>query len=140
MKELAANAARWLLTLPLAGVCSWVAWYLYDFVSRFSMVHVGVDPTSFTARVWLDGTSTAIMGYAFVYIGAVVVPSHKKKAALALGGLVLLLAGYSLVLNIPQSNYWALWDAVAVLIGAGLAVYAILVEGANVVDPLRLRQ
>ena len=87
---------RWIVFLPIAFFAAWLGWILINVLGRFSLSFVGFDADSFLGQYYFNSAGSVAMGAAFVYIGAIIAPSHQKNVAYALAGLGLVIGGFLL--------------------------------------------
>ena len=102
-------AYRWLILAPVSLGGGWLVWLITTAVNRLSLLAVGIDPDSFIGKAYVEAVSALCMGFAFVYVGAKVAPTHRKQTSLALAGLGLLAVGISMTFGMIVTNYWSLW-------------------------------
>lgn len=110
---------RWIAFLPSAFLTAWLVWFLVVLLNHITMGMSGIDPNSFLLKVFIEFSSHAIMGAAFVYVGAKVAPLHKKIVAYVLAGIGLISAGFILFPAIMLANYWAILGGVSLILGCG---------------------
>lgn len=116
---------RWIAFLPGAFLTAWLAWFVVALLNHITMAMSGLDPNSFLSKVFIESISYAVMGAAFVYVGAKIVPLHNKVVAYALAGMVLIAAGFMLFPAIMVANYWAIWGCISLVIGCGVTAYSV---------------
>jgi hypothetical protein len=116
---------RWIAFLPGAFLTAWLAWFVVALLNRFTMAMSGLDPNSFLSKVFIEFISHAVMGAAFVYVGAKIAPLHNKVVAYALAGIGLIAAGFMIFPAIMVANYWAIWGGVSLIIGCGVTAYSV---------------
>ena len=122
---------RWIAFLPGALLTAWLAWFVVALLNRITMVMSGLDPNSFLFKVFIEFISQAVMGAAFVYVGAKIAPFHNKKIAYALAGIGLIAAGFMLFPAIMVANYWAIWGGVSLILGCGVTAYSVFAGETN---------
>lgn len=118
---------RWVSFVPAALLAAWLAWLVVAFLNKVTMGMQGIDPNSFLSRVFIEFISHAVMGAAFVYVGAKVAPMHHKVVAYVLAGAGLVLAGFMLFPAFMVSNYWAVWAGLSLILGVGATAYSVSV-------------
>jgi hypothetical protein len=125
------TALRWLAILPASTIAAWLAYYLMTFAWNISLSMQGIDLNNFLVHSCNLAASGLAMGGAFVYVGAYVAPSYKLPTAIALAVIAVLLmcATIALGLYVGSPDYWALWQAICIAVGAGTAGFAITTEG-----------
>jgi len=116
---------RWVTFFPGAFMTAWLAWLVVSLLNRFTMAMSGLDPNSFLSKVFIEFISHAVMGAAFVYVGAKIAPLHNNIVGYALAGISLIAAGFMLFPAIIVANYWAIWGDVSLIIGSGLIAYSV---------------
>jgi hypothetical protein len=116
---------RWIAFLPCAFVIAGLAWYLVALLNRITMTMSGIDPDSFLFTAYIQFISNAVMGVAFVYVGAKVAPHHNKIIAFLLAGVGLVVAGFLLFPAIMIANYWAIWGCVSLILGCGVTALSV---------------
>ncbi len=121
----AIDVLRWVAFIPGATLGAWLAWILLNFLGRFSLSYVGVEPDSFLGQLYLNTAGHAAMGAAFVYLGAKIAPYHQRIVVYVLAGLGLVLGGFALFSAIMVGSGWAIWGSICVVIGIGAVVYSI---------------
>ncbi len=116
---------RWIVLLPGAAISSWLGWIILNILGRFSLGYVGVSPHSLLGQFYYNTAGHAIMGAAFVYVGAKIAPSYRRIVAYVLAGLGLVLAGFFLFPAIMVRDGWAIWGAICIINGVGATAYLI---------------
>ncbi|MBU2496168.1 MAG: hypothetical protein KJ935_06710 [Candidatus Omnitrophica bacterium] len=116
---------RWIAFLPSALVTAWLSWFVVALLNRITMA-MWLDPNSFLSKVFIEFISHAVMGAAFVYVGAKIAPVHNKIIAYALAGIGLIAAGFMLSFAIMVANYWAIWGDVSLILGCGVTAYSVV--------------
>jgi hypothetical protein len=82
-------------------------------------------PDTELGSVFIEFISHAVMGAAFVYVGAKVAPMHHMIVAYVLAGVGLVTAGFMLFPALLVSNYWAVWAGLALILGVGVTAYLV---------------
>ena len=118
---------RWIAFLPGAFLTAWLAWFLVSLLNSITMGMSGINPNSFVSRLFIEFISHAVMGAAFVYVGAKVAPFQKKIVAYVLVGIGLISAGFMLFPAIMVANYWAIWGGISLILGCGFTAYSVFV-------------
>lgn len=116
---------RWACFIPAAVFAAWVAWLLVAVLNKITIGMQGIDPNSFLSRAFIEFISHAVMGAAFVYVGAKVAPIHHKIVAYVLAGVGLVAAGFMLFPAFMDSNYWAVWAGLSLILGVGVTAYSV---------------
>lgn len=122
---------RWIFLLPCAFFAGWGAWFLVLFGNRLTIGSQGIDPNSFLIKVFTEFMSHAVMGAAFIFVGAKVAPSNQKNVVYVLTALGLVLAGFMLFPAFMISDYWAVWSGISLAIGLGLTAFSVSVGELN---------
>jgi hypothetical protein len=118
------NWARWPL-VPLGAilgffVSSAVARFFFWFQSNWIGAGDGAWMTLVSSYVISGGLS----GFCFVYAGVYCAPMHKKVVSLILAALIVGMATLSALGLTMNSDWWGLASVIAVIFGAGIAVYS----------------
>jgi len=116
---------RWVCFIPAAVLAAWVVWLVVALLNKITIGMRGIDPSSFLPRAFIEFTSHAAMGAAFVYVGAKVAPMHHKIVAYVLAGVGLVAAGFMLFPAFMVSNYWAVWAGLSLILGVGVTAYSV---------------
>jgi hypothetical protein len=116
---------RWVCFIPAAVLAAWIAWLVVAVLNKITIGMQGIDPNSFLPRAFIEFISHAVMGAAFVYVGAKVAPMHHKIVAYVLAGVGLVSAGFMLFPAFLVSNYWAVWAGVSLILGVGVTAYSV---------------
>jgi hypothetical protein len=119
---------RWACFIPAAVLAAWVAWLLVAVLNKITIGMQGIDPNSFFSRLFIEFISHAVMGAAFVYVGAKVAPIHHKIVAYVLAGVGLVAAGFMLFPAFMVSNYWAVWAGLSLILGVGVTAYSVSID------------
>ncbi|MGH7099492.1 MAG: hypothetical protein ACREE4_17770 [Stellaceae bacterium] len=69
------------------------------------------------------------MAVAFVFVGTMMAPAHRKETTLFLGVVGLLAVGTAMWAALMEPNYWALWSDVFAAVGVAMAAHGISEEG-----------
>ena len=118
-------ALRWTAFLPAAFAGAWLVWILVVLLSRWSLAWAGVESGSFFDQLFQTTTAHAVLGFAFVVIGAKVAPGHRRVVVFVLAGVSVLLCGALLLLAIIVRDGWAIAGAIFTTLGAGGALYSV---------------
>ena len=94
-------------------------------IDRFTTMSQGIDPESFFQKAGILGVSNAVMGAAFVYVGAKIAPSNKRPVALILAAIGLISIGFALFPSVMLKNYWSIWSGAACMLGLGVTAYSV---------------
>jgi hypothetical protein len=76
-------------------------------------------------RAGIEALSGAAMGAAFVYAGAKMAPTHRKRAAYALGGVGLIVLSVGLYYAATEPDYWAFWNGAWSVFGVAGLTYGV---------------
>jgi hypothetical protein len=117
----ALQTLRWIVVLPAALVCGYLAYLVGGFINNLSItLYLGSPP-----EAWLKVTAEVMahmyMGAAFTYSAVRVAPSAPRYVALAVLVLLLVFAGLSLWSSFAIGKFYALPAISGVLFG-GIAV------------------
>lgn len=127
----------------IARLPGWLRWVLLPFACIAAMFVVSIAARLFfwfQARMlglgegaWLELITDYVVaggltGYATVYAGSSFAPSNQKVVSLVVGGLVLMLSGLSIFLEIARAQWWAAASVLATAVGAGIAIHTIFEE------------
>lgn len=115
----------WVAALPAAATAAWLAWIVINVLGRFSLGSVGVTPNNFLGKAYFVTAGHLAMGAVFVYIGAKVAPSYQVIVAFVFGALGIVVSGFLLFPAVMVKDWWAIWAAVCVTIGAGAVVWSV---------------
>ena len=121
----AMNILRWVAFLPGVLLAAWITWFSVALLNRITIGLQGINPDSFLSKVFIEFVSHALMGAAFVYVGAKISPFHKKIVAYALAAICLVLAGFMLFPSIMAANNWAIWGDISLICGVGVTAYSV---------------
>lgn len=121
----AIRTARWLAILPGALIAGWAAWAAINLVNRLTFSWQGLNPDWFVSRVYIEGMSHGALGAAGVYAGAKIAPARKAATVFVLAVLFVLGAGFLLFPAIIAANWWAMYGAVALAVGAGSVCWSV---------------
>ena len=115
----AIKAARWLAVLPGAMAAGWAAWVAISLLNRLTFSWQGLDPDWFVSRLYIEGVSHGMLGAVSVYVGSKIAPAQKAATVFVLAFLFVFGAGVLLFPAIGARNWWAVYGAVALALGAG---------------------
>jgi len=110
---------RWVAVLPAALLAACLA---YALIKLLNGGFAAFDPqySSSFYFILLEIGCNYVNGFAFVFVGVYVAPSHKKQVALALAVIGILIVGSSLIIQL-QDGQWRLVEILSRLAcGAGL--------------------
>jgi len=118
---------RWVLLIPAAILGSLVVHFLVVLLNRVTMGGY-IDPDSFTGGLFLLYVGNLASGFSLVYIASFLAPLHKRRVAIIMASLTLVLFGAVLFGSlVVTKNYWAIPGAGIFSVGSFLAAYAIFV-------------
>jgi hypothetical protein len=109
---------RWILMLPSAIVCGWLAYFLAGIINRWGYLRETGQPASPFVAALLDVGGHMLMGAAATYVAARIAPDHKKIVSASMTGLVLLLSGAFIFSSILARNYMALLMSIGFIVGS----------------------
>ena len=121
----AIKVARWLAVLPGAVAAGWAAWVAISLVNRLTFSWQGLDPDSFFSRLYIEGVSHGMLGAVSVYVGSKIAPVQKAATVFVLAFLFVLGVGVLLFPAIGTRNWWAVYGAVALALGAGSTCWSV---------------
>jgi hypothetical protein len=113
------NAIRWILVLPGAVIGGLLGRFLYLILNNVGMVYaLGIDAKG---SFWWNLSESCLGGVALgattVFVASFISPTHKRKVAIIMVGLILVCAGLLLTPTILDGNYWALLETVSIGFG-----------------------
>lgn len=115
---------RWIAFLPGALAASLMVSVVMRLVNRVIMFLNGMNPDGFLNKLWLDVISSALMGAAFVYVGARIAPTNRKPVGYVLTVTIILIAGFLAFPAVAQHNWWALIGCVAMACGGAFVAHS----------------
>lgn len=119
---------RWVLFIPAAILGSLVVHFLVVLLNRVTMGGGYIDPDSFIGGLFLLYVGNLASGFSLVYIASFLAPLHKRRVAIIMASLTLVLFGAVLFGTlVVTKNYWAIPGAGIFSAGSFLATYAIFV-------------
>lgn len=114
---------RWILVLPVAVVCSYLAYFIGGFVNNLSIaLYLGAPPEGWL-KVAADVMAHMYLGAAFTYSAVRFAPSAPKHVALAAMVLLLAFAALSLWSSFAIGKLYALPAIGGVLFGGVGALF-----------------
>jgi len=119
-----AAALRWVLCLPIALSGAWAARTALKVIVTFGPDDM-LAANAFVSHLRVTTVSDGAMGVAFVYLGALVAPAHRRRVGSILGVLALLVSGAAVLARLLQHDSWAAFAAACTAVGAGGTAYAI---------------
>lgn len=104
------KALRWILVLPTALICAWIAYIFTGYIISKAMFDfiINTDGTSpFTNIKNIIGfiTSNVACGCSFVYFGTYIAPSHKETTAISLTAIISTILIIAIILNFTRHIY-----------------------------------
>ncbi|WP_325164390.1 hypothetical protein [Frateuria sp.] len=102
----------------VAGQCRNAASQSRNHVSQWQ------NPDSFLNKLWLDVVASALMGAAFVYVGARIAPASRKPVGYVLTVTIILIAGFLAFPAVTQHDWWALIGCVAMASGGAVVAHS----------------
>lgn len=135
----AINILRWIVFMPCAFLGAQLAWILINILGRFSLSFVGIYADSFLGQFYFNTAGSSAMGAAFVYIGTVISPSHRKIVAYILAGVGLITGGFGLFASVMVEDGWATWGAFCMIGGVGAVTYLIQKGELNIGETYRAK-
>ncbi len=120
---------RWVFFIPLAVGGALLASFLVMLGNRLTIESMGIHLDSLPVRTAIETMSNGAMGAAFVYIGAVIVPDHRRIVAYVMAIVSLVGGGFALFAAVLFRNLWMVWNVVCLVAGAGMMAYEILANG-----------
>ena len=121
----ATSALRWILCLPIGLSGAWATYVALKFLAGLGASADMLDVNSFVFHLRERTASHAAMGAAFVYLGALVAPAHRRRVAVIFGAAGLLLSGACMVHALSRHDSWAVWAGVCALVGVAGTSYSI---------------
>lgn len=119
------NVLRWVVFLPASVLGAYLAYLIFAWMNH-------TVPSFNADNLWnkiIDLIASAIMGGAFVAIGASIVPKGKKIVAIILFAIMCVTVGVAIIGNIINGFSWFhLISEVCVIVGAGYALYHFVKE------------
>ncbi|MEI6861395.1 MAG: hypothetical protein WCL04_04000 [Verrucomicrobiota bacterium] len=115
---------RWISFLPAAFLSAYAVLPVFAFLHWHHQFIWGHDE-GIADKIYVIAFQSFSVGYAFVFTGHLVAPSHKAKVAIALGSLGLILCGLSLV---KPLNNWGWENFLSVLITAAAIAISVLIR------------
>jgi hypothetical protein len=117
----ALKVLRWILLLPVAAVCGYLAYFVGGFINNLSItLYLGAPPEGWF-KVASDVMAHMYLGAAFMYSAVRIAPSEPRSVALAALLLLLVFAGLSVWSCFAIGKFYALPAISGVLFG-GVAV------------------
>ena len=118
---------RWIAFLPGALAASLLVSVAMRLVNRVIMFLNGMNPDGFLNKLWLDVVASALMGAAFVYVGARIAPASRKPVGYVLTVAIILIAGFLAFPAVTQHNWWALIGCVAMAGGGAVVAHSVAI-------------
>ena len=114
---------RWILC-PISSV---LALFIVSVLTRlfiwFQSNMLGMGEGAWFDEIWKNLIAPGITGFATIYVGVYVAPSHKKIVSLVLGALFVMLGGISLLGMLGDRNWWGLLNVIFTIGGLGAGIY-----------------
>lgn len=133
MPSPAINALRWIAVLPCALLAGTIASIVIKAGNNLTFSMQGMNPDSFLSRVFIEGVSNAVFGAAGVYAGARMAPNSKAPTVFALAVVFVLLAGLLMFPALAQENWWSVFGAGMMVIGAAGVAWTVY-SGEQVIE------
>lgn len=134
------NTLRWIVSLPAATVCGYLAYFVGGFINNLSItLYLGAPPEGWV-KVAADVMAHMYLGGAFTYSAVRVAPSTPKYVALAALALLLVFAGLSLWSSFAIRKFYALPAIGGVLFGGTATVLAVFAGEVVSYDANRLKR
>jgi len=125
------NWFRWIL-VPISLVFTFIAVSLLTgFFFWFQGKMLGLGDGAWMDLIWKNALAPAITGFAAVYSGVYCAPGNKKIVSLVLGGILVLIAGLSLLGLIVRGDWWGVINILFTVVGVGGAIYGTFDEATN---------
>lgn len=118
------NFFRWIGIIPVAVVALIVSFLLARIMLSFPWWMIGINSNAPIFKI-AEIIASGISGYAFVYFGAKIAPQYKTKIAYILTGIVILLGGMAIALNLIQSSYYEAIKSAATAIGGMIMLFQV---------------
>ena len=112
---------RWVILLPGAIACGWLAYFLAGIVNRWGYLRETGQPASPLVASLIDVGGHMLMGAAATYVAVAIAPDHKRAVSASMTGVILLLSGELIFASVLSINY------LAVLMSAGLIAGSVAV-------------
>jgi len=117
---------RWVSVLPGALIGSLVAQALSKLVNYWQMG----DGT--LTRFFIEVSSGALFGGAFVALGVLIAPSHKKETAIGMMAIVAAFFGIAIFASVMQGgHFWSYVYAISMVVAAGIATFKMIEQVQN---------
>ena len=122
------NWLRWIL-VPVACILALLLVHLaLAILFWLQEKFMGMGEDAWFGLIYNHIVTGGLTGYATVIIGCLVAPSHRKVVCLAVGGILVMICGLTLLVVLAKHQYWEAADTVATVIGVGVAIYTIFEE------------
>ena len=112
---------RWILFLPAAVVCGYLAYFIGGFINNLSTTLYFGKPPEGWLKIAVDAMTHMYLGAAFIYSAVRIAPSAPRGVALATLLLLLIFAGISLWSSFVIEKFYAL-PAIGGFLFGGVAV------------------
>jgi len=119
------NIIRWIIFFPVSVGLAIIASILGNLLGMFTAWITGYDQTSFFNQLWSTSAGGIFMGFAVIWAGVKIVPSHKKAVAYVLGILAISYSGAAMYYALLLESYWGLWSLILVIITVGIVLFNI---------------
>ena len=116
---------RWVFALPAALAAAYLAYVLTGWAVRFGLSYADIRADSVWVQLMDVTLVHGVMGAAFVYAGAFMVPRLEGAVSIILCVIAIAGASFLAFSAARPIDWWALTGAVSVLIGAVTMVIAI---------------
>lgn len=124
------NLLCWLLFLPASILVTVIATRLLSYFNDFSMYRMGYSDSSLFSRFYEAISNGVVTGYVFVFIGAFIVPKHKKHIAVLLALIINIYLVKELVLKYSSLDsttaFYAILFIIITLISSLMAMFGVI--------------
>lgn len=119
-----ATLARWIAFAPAAAIAGYLAWIAAKAISHIGFLLNGQDSEYFINKLSWISLAHIAMGAAFVYVGAMIAPTTKKRAvAFGMSAVALMVAGVGIFASFIAQDYWAVYAAILIAASASLTAW-----------------
>jgi len=123
MKSRIITGLRWVAVLPAAILAAFVASIALTLLGWWNAGAMYLNPEAFLVRLPNTILKSLAEVAAFLIVGAIVAPSHRKIVVYVLGGLGLLSSGASCLTSLMRADYWLVFAHAVGAFGLGVAMY-----------------
>ncbi|MEP7254931.1 MAG: hypothetical protein ABI666_04095 [Ferruginibacter sp.] len=119
----------WILSIPTAIASYFISYAIFNVMTWIGYkLNAGEDGDSWYVKYIVPGIAGGIGGYAFVKVGTLLVPKHKKYVALILLIIVSMTMGIGLFSGILQKHAISIIEAIGSVVGGVIGYIEILEE------------